>query len=181
MSAKNDAYKPEILLLAQLRRQAVLDILNASPEMDYYTLRDAMAAHPGNWPASSLRGTLANMIHRGEIESRGGKNAFRFFASVQTTISAELVLANHKAKGRACNHRHYDARVGETGAKHRAKRRNERQDREAAEAKKQADKARLNNLGCARYTHEPGKHPNADSRGQGAVRPRVHVNCYQLY
>lgn len=185
MSAKNDAYKPEVLLQSQHRRQALLDILNASQGMDYYALCDAMAAHPGNYPSSSMRGTIANMIHRGEIESRGEKKAgFRFFANVQTTISAELLLANHKAKGRACNHRHYDARVQNKGVAQRAARRSQREIREAAEAAeaaKKAEKARRNNLGCPRYVHEPGKHPNADSRGQGALRPRVHVNCYQNY
>lgn len=106
---KRDDYALHKLMIAQRRRQAILDRLTAHPGSDYDDVVAAVMAADPEAPPSTVRGLVAHMLLRGEIAAVGAPRDRTYTALVETTASAESLRAAYLARQRKNNARNAPA------------------------------------------------------------------------
>lgn len=133
--------------IAARRRQIILDFLMASPGA---TMSEIAAHVAAAGDGRSVSNTVRTLADWSEIRHEGPARSRRYFALLAQTRSAE-----------ECK-RIREANLAQSNA---AKKIDAHPEPKPGET--------------WRYIHRPGKHPikNTDGRGQGALRPRVYVNC----
>lgn len=166
MKRRRDEYEPEKLLRAQARRQAILDYLHAHPCSMFYALLDALSKIDppidGVSPIN-MRGTLANMLKKGEIAATGRPRQHQYIAIATVTESADELREKFLERQKKNNAKNYRPT--------------------ASAARKAAVKATpVNTWNGGNIRHIGGSLPTgANQRGQGALRPRVTINCAKSY
>lgn len=179
-------YDKATLQRAEERRQKILDLLNASPGLDYPGIQQHMPEyHP-----TSMRGAIANMLAKREIAAVGPKRGHIYFALVETTHSAASIIDAKRARNKIGNARRDPKTINEArdrpeiAIEKRAKRECERERKRIAEAKRQQRK-RDKELAAQpwRTVHivKADDPPLKNQGGQGALRRNVFINCEQNY
>lgn len=163
-------YDLAALRRAEARRQSIIDHLRAHPGASFEALAGAVLA-PGaeGEPAMTemqLRAAMRAMLSKAEIAAAGPARAHAYFAIADQTESAEAARAAFLKRKKAANRERYMAQCEEIRAKQRAQK---------AAAKASAEPWRT--------VYREGDNPDIrkNARGQGAVRPRVFINCFQNY
>lgn len=143
----------EILLESQNRRQKILDWLHSDGPKS--TEQIALYLEMDQKKVST---TICEMYRREELGKIGNVHKVRWIAVATTTVSAETRLAHIHA-----------SRVDLNAAKKKIVR--------------EPIPEKLDTWVNGKLTHIGGKTlaSNAGTGGQGALRPRVYVNCQQFY
>lgn len=162
-------YDKATLQRAEERRQKILDLLNASPGLDYPGIQQ----HMPEYPPTSMRGAIANMLAKREIAAAGPKRGHVYFALVKTTHSAESVIDAKRARNQIGNSKRDPETLNAARERKRiaeAKRQQRKRDKELA-----AQPWRTVHIVKA---DDP---PLKNQGGQGALRRNVFINCEQNY
>lgn len=146
---------------AQRRRQAILDYLHAYPSAMFIDIAAHMARL--GWPVVELRGTLAGMRQRREITYAGRAPQYAYTALVDVTRSADAIIDDARRKNRDAYRQRAAQRVPMPRLNARV------------------PKSPPPKTEPWLTVHKAGESNNKNAGGQGAVRPRVHVNCQQHY
>ena len=166
-------YDNSTLVAAQQARQSILDWLWANgPAPFAVMIADMEAKAEREIHSQSLRGMMTSMVEKGEVAATGPKKKRVFIPVAKTTESAESIRAKKLE-----SMRRYDRPRDKKREAEKAKREAEKA---AAVDQETAHRARLKAEAARRGVtlHFAGDTPQSrDSRGQGAVRERVYINC----
>jgi hypothetical protein len=153
---KKTEYDIERLRVTEARRQTILDFLHANPGANS---KRVILHISGREDDRSMSATICNMLRDGELAASGGRHERAYYAVATTTRSAESCQA---ARIAACRSKAQRVR--------------------AAKAEAPTPPPKKKNEPW-RTVYHSGDNPDIakSQRGQGAIRPKVTVNCYQNY
>lgn len=175
---KEGEYSPAALKRAETRRQKILDWLWAHGSGKFAAMfedinDEQQRAGLAEYPMPAMRGALASMLQRGEIAATGRRKDQTFVPLVKVTEPGESMRQrkldrNRKFRGSNPRDRTSDA----TKAK-----------RAAIADEERAPRRFAGQVTGGKTTYKSGDNPDIrkQQRGQGAVREKVHVNCFQLF